>query len=178
MTTATTNSAIDEALSPCMLHLVDSVFDVVNSLRSLSLHSSDCHRNTCARRVIGSLFEMRSFLSVLKSPSVCVVLSLLWAVSRMLKLRWISMMELSLLVVNARVFNVIFTRRILYLNPHPTLAPKLPRNQFVFVRCSLDTVAFLSKQPVICERAPLPSVLSLSITVFGAPRLSHPSYHE
>ena len=66
----------------------------------------------------------------------------------------------------------------LYLNNHPTLARKLLRNKCVFVRCCLNTFVLLSKQPVICKRALLTSVLSLSITVFGAPRLSHPSYRE
>ena len=66
----------------------------------------------------------------------------------------------------------------LYSNSHPTLVPKLLRNQCVFVRCCLDTFVFLSKQPVICEQTLLTSVLSLSITVFGAPRLSHPSSRE
>ena len=78
VTTATTYSAIDEALSPCMLHLVDSVFEVVICARSVSVHSSDCHRANRARRVVGSLLKMRSFLSVLKSPFVSVVLSSQW----------------------------------------------------------------------------------------------------
>ena len=87
VTTATTYSAIDEALSPCMLHLVDSVFEVVMCLRSVSVHCSDCHGNSLARRVVGSLIRnAQPFVCV--KETICQFCCLIAvAMSRMLKLR-------------------------------------------------------------------------------------------
>ena len=51
------------------------------------------------------------------------------------------------------------------------LAPKLLRNQCVFVRCCLDTFVFLSKQPIICKRALLTCVLVVVHHVYPTLRI-------
>ena len=80
VTTATTYSAIDEALSPCMLHLVDSVFEVVICLRSVSVHSSDCHEKQPCAASGGKPFRNAKFFVCDKESicQFCFVVSLLW----------------------------------------------------------------------------------------------------
>ena len=180
VTTATTYSAIDEALLPacCTLLTVSAMSSKAQGVCPLTVPI------VIETTVRGESWEAYSkceaFLSVLKSPSVSFVLLSHYC-------GHVQDAEAEVGFHDGAIFvgckGTSFPchshqKDSLYLNPHPTLAPKLPRNQFVFVRCCLNTVALLSEQPVIRKRAPLTSVLSLSITVFGAPRLSHPSYRE
>ena len=68
VTTATSHSTIDE--TPLPFIFVASVFEVVVCARSVSVHSSDCHRTNRARRVVGCLLKMRRFFVCVKE-SIC-----------------------------------------------------------------------------------------------------------
>ena len=176
VTTATTNSAIDEALSPCMLHLFDSVFEVVICTRSVSVHSSDCHRTNRARRVVGSLLKMRSFFCVLKSHL------LVWFSHRSgLVQHGEAEPDFHEGILPIGCESMCFSRHFyqkesLYLNP-------LQCVRIWFQSCLVISVCLfgvVSTRVFDCRSNQslangllLRVCLSLSITVFGAPRQSH-----
>ena len=173
VTTATTYSTIDETLPPSIF--VASVFEVVICARSVSVHSSDCHRTNRARRVVGRLLKMRSFFVCVKE-SICSFGSLnTVALSRMAKLSQISMREFSQLVVKACVFHDILTRRNpFHLNPRVRIwfQSSLVISVRLFGVVSARVFYCRSNQS-FANGLLLRVCLPLSITVFGAPRQSH-----